>query len=479
MTTDKRQSLVSLFPMPGAVILAVDDTPSHLRLLRNLITSVGGQVFEAESAEMARVQLMRVSPDVILLDIDMPGMDGLTFCRELKANPSLSHTPVIFLSGTADDFDKVEAFLSGGADFIGKPFHPADVLARVSHHVKMVRAQQALKEEKEILSKLNEQLVMAHQETADVFGVLAEQIRGKLIGGKYHLEARIGSGGFSVVYRADEVVTGNKVAVKILRPGNPQGAAMRVQRFAQEASSCMRIQHLNVIKILDSATTPDGFTYLVMELLEGHPLSEEIRRGYPLSLQRSLEIILPVCDVLLAAHNVGVLHRDIKPSNIFLHKQKEGEIVKVLDFGIAKLLTDDGQHRLDSTQTGEVIGTLNYMSPEQRLGMRCDGRTDVFSTGVVLYEMLTSQLPFQRHVQMMATDPPGVLPDERNQTLAPASTHNPAVPAAIDELIAWALTREPTARPTMSEFLHRLRSTCSELFGTGLSFQQSTRSSNE
>lgn len=302
--------------MPGAVILAVDDTPSHLRLLRNLITSVGGQVFEAESAEMARVQLMRVSPDVILLDIDMPGMDGLTFCRELKANPSLSHTPVIFLSGTADDFDKVEAFLSGGADFIGKPFHPADVLARVSHHVKMVRAQQALKEEKEILSKLNEQLVMAHQETADVFGVLAEQIRGKLIGGKYHLEARIGSGGFSVVYRADEVVTGNKVAVKILRPGNPQGAAMRVQRFAQEASSCMRIQHLNVIKILDSATTPDGFTYLVMELLEGHPLSEEIRRGYPLSLQRSLEIILPVCDVLLAAHNVGVLHRDIKPSKI-------------------------------------------------------------------------------------------------------------------------------------------------------------------
>lgn len=151
----------------------------------------------------------------------------------------------------------------------------------------------------------------------------------------------------------------------------------------------------------------------------------------------------------------------------------------MLDFGIAKLLTDDGQHRLDSTQTGEVIGTLNYMSPEQRLGMRCDGRTDVFSTGVVLYEMLTSQLPFQRHVQMMATDPPGVLPDERNQTLAPASTHNPAVPAAIDELIAWALTREPTARPTMSEFLHRLRSTCSELFGTGLSFQQSTRSSNE
>ena len=91
---------------------------------------------------------------------------------------------------------------------------------------------------------------------------------------------------------------------------------MRVQRFAQEASSCMRIQHLNVIKILDSATTPDGFTYLVMELLEGHPLSEEIRRGYPLSLQRSLEIILPVCDVLLAAHNVGVLHRDIKPSTV-------------------------------------------------------------------------------------------------------------------------------------------------------------------
>jgi len=151
----------------------------------------------------------------------------------------------------------------------------------------------------------------------------------------------------------------------------------------------------------------------------------------------------------------------------------------VLDFGIAKLLNNDDENRLNATSTGEVIGTLNYMSPEQRLGMRCDGRTDVYSAGVMLYEMLTGQIPFQLHVQLMATDPAGILPDERNHVLVPASTHNPAVPAALDALVAWALTREPTARPTMSEFLHRLHSTRSALFGTDPSAQQPSLSSSE
>jgi serine/threonine protein kinase len=217
--------------------------------------------------------------------------------------------------------DKLKAFSVGGADFVAKPFEPAEVLARVSHHYKMQRMRQALQSEKELLAKMNAELQVARQETADVFGVMADQMRGKVLDGKYMLEEKIGSGGFAVVYKARHLLLQKHVAVKVLRPANPQRAASRLRRFHQEVTSTSRIRHPNVTMVLDAATSSDGITYLVMELLSGHPLSDELRPKVPLPVARCVQIIYLVCDVLAEAHAVGVLHRDIKPANIFLHHE--------------------------------------------------------------------------------------------------------------------------------------------------------------
>lgn len=239
-------TLISLFAMPTAVILAVDDMPQNLRLLRTVFAAVGCKVVEAESAAAARQHLATMRPDIILLDVVMPGTDGLTLCQELKANPQYTDIPVIFLSGQSDAMDKLKAFSVGGADYVSKPFEPAEVLARVNHHYKMLRMRQALQSEKELLSKMNAELLVARQETADVFGIMADQLRGKVLDGKYLLEDKIGFGGCAVVYRARQLALQKMVAIKVMRPANPQRAAVRLHRFRQEVISAARIRHRNV-----------------------------------------------------------------------------------------------------------------------------------------------------------------------------------------------------------------------------------------
>src|SRR5207253_10978650 len=129
--------------------------------------------------------------------------------------------------------------------------------------------------------------------------------------------------------------------------------------------------------------------YLVMELLEGHSLADELEKHGKLSLKRSTDILVPVCDALTEAHKVGIIHRDIKPDNIFLHQTKDGEIVKVVDFGIAKLLDEDSGDLQKLTVAGGIIGTPTYMSPERLSKKPYDGRSDVYSLGIMMYEMLT------------------------------------------------------------------------------------------
>ncbi len=304
------------FAIPGAVILTVDDTPENLRLLRSMLNSVGSRVLQADSAEAARQQLAVTTPDVILLDIVMPGTDGITLCQEIKTNPRLAHIPIIFLSGLSDTMDKIKAFSVGGADYVSKPFEPVEVLARVSHHYKMLRMQQALQSEKALLSRMNDELLLARQETAQVFGAMAEQLRGKLLDNKYLLEEILGSGGFATVYKARQLSLQRMVAVKILRPVNPERAEKRLRRFQQEATSATRIHHPNVIAVFDAAISQDGISYLVLELLDGQPLSDLLRPQRPLSMERCIQITIPVCEVLVEAHRVGVLHRDIKPSRV-------------------------------------------------------------------------------------------------------------------------------------------------------------------
>ena len=203
--------------------------------------------------------------------------------------------------------------------------------------------------------------------------------------GPYTITAELGHGGMGVVYTAQDPRLDRQVAIKVLPPDLTRDETAK-QRFLQEAKAASALDHPNICTIHEINETEDGQLYLVMAYYDGETLKERIERG-PLALDEAADIATQVGRGLAEAHGAGIVHRDIKPANLLIAK---GGVVKILDFGLAKLAGAEGV-----TQTGTTVGTVAYMSPEQARGQEVDQRTDIWSLGVVLYEMLTGQQPFR------------------------------------------------------------------------------------
>ena len=216
---------------------------------------------------------------------------------------------------------------------------------------------------------------------------------GSVIAGNYHIEKKLGEGGMGAVYLGKHVKMGRKSAIKVMTQAmanDPDAIA----RFNREATNAARINHPNVCAIYDFGETPDGLIYLAMEFIEGQSLSDVLEQEGALAPRRAAAIFQQCGDALQAAHDLGIVHRDIKPDNIMITKGKGGaDVVKVVDFGIAKAAS--GEEGQKVTKTGLVVGTPEYMSPEQLAGDKLDGRSDNYSIALVLYRMLTGTLPFQ------------------------------------------------------------------------------------
>jgi serine/threonine protein kinase len=213
------------------------------------------------------------------------------------------------------------------------------------------------------------------------------------------------------------------------------------------------VSHPNAVAILDSGVSSQGIAYLVMELLNGPTLFAELWRVRQMSLPRCLEIIVPLCDVLSAAHAAGIVHRDIKPENILLHQGPSGEVVKVLDFGIAKLLDSDPQSVTPVVTSNDAfLGTPQYMAPERLEGGEYDGRSDVFSTAILLHEMLSGRPPFDDRNQPAMR----VMFNHLHGTPAPLRAHAPQYPASLEALLLRALSRAKEQRPTAQELRDEL-----------------------
>ncbi len=214
---------------------------------------------------------------------------------------------------------------------------------------------------------------------------------GRVLDGRYAIEARLGEGGLGVVYRAKQTRLGRPVAVKVLHAEHAQKKALR-ERFDREARSLGTLVHPNIVQVIDYGIEDDA-PFLVMELLEGRPLNDAIREG--IALDRAWDIGRTIVAAVAYAHGRRIVHRDLKPANVFLQRDPEGkELTRVLDFGLAKFVDDESDETV-LTKAGSILGTPAYMSPEQASGAPSDERSDVYSLGIVLFELLTGQRPFQ------------------------------------------------------------------------------------
>lgn len=245
--------------------------------------------------------------------------------------------------------------------------------------------------------------------------------------GKYELADQLGSGSMGIVYRARDTMLDRQVALKVLRPESQLDPEI-VERFRREARACAQLRHPNLVTVFDLGEAEGGVMYIAMELLDGIDWRAAVKQQLRIPMARKIEFAAEVCEGLGHAHAHGIVHRDVKPGNLFLHLRKQA---KILDFGVARLATSV------LTRTGRILGTPNYMAPEQITGEKCDSRSDLFSAAIASFELLTGSHPFQARFipQRIVNDEPDRL-----------RSVNPAYPAELEDALYKAMARDPDER---------------------------------
>jgi CheY-like chemotaxis protein len=415
---------------PLYTLLLVDDRADNRDVLAYHLRRAGFAILTAGEGPEALDLLSRERIDLVLLDVLLPGMSGLEVLRAVRSRRSPSELPVIMVTALDGSPDVVAALDSGANDYVTKPLDFPVVIARVRAQLRSRRPSGGSDEAGSDLGP------------------------GSILEGRYRLEAVIGQGSFGCVYKATQIELERPVAIKVLNDGS-LGHPAAVERFRREAVTACRVNHPNAVAILDYGVSAGHQPFLVMELLEGRSLAEELKQNPVLSLQRCVEILAPVCEALEAAHQAAIVHRDVKPANIFLHRASWGDVPKVLDFGIARIL-DEAAVEQQATGEGWIVGTPSFMAPERFGPGPVDGRADVWSVGVILFLVLSGRLPYDlpRQGSMRARE-------ERRPSPTPAALRslNPELPPAVEDVVQRALEHQPERRPSSGQLasdLHAL-----------------------
>ena len=260
---------------------------------------------------------------------------------------------------------------------------------------------------------------------------LPDPLLGRTLGGRYRIESKLGAGGMATVYRASHDLLGRKVAVKFLAPELAADPTQK-ERFLREARATNRIKHEHIVDISDYGEE-DGYVYLVMELLEGEPLANVVARG-PMNPRVAIDYLSQTARALGRAHELEVIHRDLKPENIFVIQKDGKPHVKLLDFGLAHV-----RNEVRLTALGSIFGTPEYMSPEQARGQPVGPTSDLYSLGVVFFEMLTSRIPFEGSTAELIV---------KHLKAAPPTVASiiPTLPHEIDTVGAKLLSKDPNKR---------------------------------
>jgi len=275
-----------------------------------------------------------------------------------------------------------------------------------------------------------------------------QSLVGTVLDGRYRITGHLATGGMGAVFRAEHVHMHSGLALKVLRPDLVTSPEI-VERFRREAEIASTLRHQNIVRVTDFGRSPEGYLYLAMELLEGESLFDRLRREGTIPVREAVDLLAQVCAALEAAHRLGVVHRDLKPENIFLDRQRDGRsVAKILDFGIAKIA--DPQSR-SSTQSGMVVGTPEYLSPEQALGGAVDARADLYAVGLIGWRMLAGRHPFQ------SEDPRALLMMQATQPVPPLTDPRPDLAAypGLVALLARACAKGTSERHRSADALRR------------------------
>lgn len=394
--------------MPLALV--IDDEEDIRELITLLLREADCEVVQASDGVEGIARLEQSSPDFVVLDVQMPRLDGWQTLKGIRAR---SDVPVLMLTAEGTEEDKVRGLVGGADDYITKPVAPAEFVARI----------QAL-----LRRTARARTSPPSPGTADD-GTLAE---GQEFG-SYRIGTLLGRGGMSNVYRASHLALERMVALKVMSRSLANDRVSR-ERFMNEWRIAAALHHPNILPVHDAGEV-DGHLYLAMELVGGGDLGGLILREGALSPPRALRILEQAAAALDAAHAAELVHRDVKPGNILL----EADRAYLTDFGLSKLLgSGSGGERL--TAPGRMVGTAEYLSPEQIRGEEVTPRTDVYALGCVIFETLTASSPFDAESDF-------VLMYAHLERPAPRMTERrPALPDAADAVVKKAMQKNANDR---------------------------------
>lgn len=406
-----------------ARILVVEDDKDLSMIVCDKLESEDHQVEAVYTGTDADARIQNQPGfDILILDWDLPGITGTELCRKVRSEGR--QVAILMLTGRTGLEEKEEGFEAGADDYLTKPF--------------------AMKE----LSMRIKALLRRAEQLAPKPAVASTSLEpGTLLDSKYRLEGQIGEGGMGLIYKAHHLIMDRPVVIKIMR-SHLMEDEISVQRFSQEQKILAKIHHPNVVSVYDVGVLDGRLPYIVMEYIRGESVYSLIRRDGPLAIGAAASILINVCHGLQAAHDQGIIHRDLKPENILLLADPQrSDWVKVVDFGTA-ILTQGGK-RL--TEQNMVIGTAEYISPEQLKDAPLDSRADLYALGVILFYMLTEEAPYQAtHTEAlllkMLLEAPMRLSDVKKE-FPPGSP--------VETIIDKALQKEPNDRFQSADEMRR------------------------